>query len=78
MVYLQNRGIGYAGNSPYWWAEGGGYTINIDEAKQFTVQEARSIIRGSKGTHLWRIFGTKRVLKATFRAVDFQKLSKST
>ena len=45
--YLQNLVAGYLGNSPYWWAEKGGYTENIDEAKLFSSDECNQIIRSS-------------------------------
>jgi len=73
--FLQNLNAGYLGNSPFWWAEGGnGYTVNIDEAKLFTKEEADLTIKSTKGTHRWKIWPEKRVQSAIYRTVDMQKL----
>lgn len=75
MFFLQNAGMGYLGNSPYWWKEGGGgYTTDIDQAQQFTAEECKTIIRGSKGTHNFKRWLVNQVLAATYRTVDFQLL----
>lgn len=71
---LQNLNAGYLGNSPFFWAEGGGYTIRVDEAKIFTPEEAKITIKGSKGSHKWKRWNKNKVLKAAHRTVDIQDL----
>ena len=66
--------MGYLGNSPYWWAEKGGYTVNIDEAKLFSSDECNQIIRSSKGTHDWKMWDKSIVEKAIYRTIDIQLL----
>lgn len=76
---LQNENAGYVGNSPCFWHEtNSGYTPHVDEAKRFTPQEARDIIRSTKGSHKWKRWHIRDVLKATVCVVDMQKLREAT
>jgi hypothetical protein len=72
--YLQNCTNGYLGNSPYFWAEKGGYTQWLDDAKKWTKEEARNVIRSTKGSHRWKMWAVKRVDKVAKRTVDMQDL----
>lgn len=75
MYFLQNVGAGFVGNSPYWWQkENSGYVPNIEDAKQFTNEEANDIIRSTKGSHNFKKWKVKDVMKSTILVVDIQKL----
>lgn len=77
-VYLlQNVGAGYVGNAPLFWHQSNsGYTPNIDEAKRMTPEEAAQIIRSSRGTHQWKRWHIRTVLKSSYRVADIQLLRK--
>lgn len=72
--YLQNAGAGYCGNALFWWAESGGYTVEINEAKLFTKEEAESVIRSTKGSHQFKMWEESKVLVAIVKIVDSEKL----
>lgn len=78
LYYLQNASMGYLGNAPYWWREGGsGYTPYIDEAKVWTEQDADSEIRTCKGTHDFRKWRVDDIMRAIApRMVDLQLVPK--
>ena len=48
---LQNKGAGTVGNSAIFWAETGGYRSNLQEAKRFTLEDARQIVESARGSH---------------------------
>jgi hypothetical protein len=48
---LQNKGMGAVGNSTLFWAGFGGYRANLQEAKRFTLEEARQIVESARGSH---------------------------
>ena len=74
---LQCLNIGYVGNSPMFWREGGsGYTPWIDEAERWTRQEAESLIRSTSGTHDWEMWSLAEVEAIAKRTVDIQDLRK--
>lgn len=76
---LQNVSAGYIGNSPLFWKEGGGgYTQSVDEAKRFTPDEASKVVRSTKGTHRWKRWHVRDVLKATVRVANIDKLLELT
>lgn len=73
--YLQNLNAGYVGNSPLLWHKGDrGYTPDLDQAKLFSRDEARAVIRGTKGTHHWRMISEKDANAAAYRTIDVQHL----
>lgn len=73
--YLQNVSAGFCGNAPFWWAKDDcGYTVDIDNAKLFTKEEAESIIKSTKSSHRWMMWGEQSVLDAVCRTVDIEKL----
>ena len=74
LYYLQNCTSGYLGNSPYFWGKNGGYTQWLDEAKQWTKEEANDVIRSTRGSHRWKMWSVKRVDKVAKRTVDMQDL----
>jgi hypothetical protein len=46
--YIQNTAAGYLGNAIIFWAlNSRGYTANLDNAQQFTEEEARVICKGN-------------------------------
>ncbi len=54
---LQNVTAGFVGNSPlFWHKDGGGYTQWIDDAKQWSKDEAESVIRSTRGSHQWQMW----------------------
>lgn len=76
--YLQNETAGYVGDSPQWWKKGGGgYTIDILDAQQFTAEECAVIKRGSKGTHRWKRWPVSKVLESTMLVANIELLRKS-
>lgn len=77
IVLLQNVGSGYIGNSPIFWADGGGYTQWIDDAKKWTREEAKLQIRSTRGSHKWKIWTLDFINKHAKRTVDIQDLRKS-
>lgn len=72
--FLQNLHAGYLGNSPVFWAAGGGYTQWIDDAAQFTAEECKEIIRGSRGSHKWKRWPVSYIERRAQRTVDMQRL----
>lgn len=77
LYLLQNRSAGYLGNSPMFWADGGGYTQWIDEAKQWTWKEARLQIRAAKSTHNFRAIPLDEIERVAKRTVDMQDLRRA-
>lgn len=78
LFLLQNCGAGYVGNSPVFWREGGcGYTPWIDEAKRWTKEEAEVVIRGSEGSHSWKMWPVDLIESVAKRTVDIQDLRKN-
>ena len=75
---LCNRSAGYLGNSPVFWAEGGGYSQWIDEAKRFTAAEADLIIRSTKSSHHFEAIPLETLQRIAKRTVDMQDLRKET
>lgn len=76
---LQNCGIGYLGNSPYFWHKSGsGYTQWIADAKEWTYAEAQQQVRSSRGSHRWRIWPKELVFKLAKLTVDIQDLDRET
>lgn len=73
---LCNRSAGFLGNSPLFWAERGGYTQWIDEAKRFTADEANGIIRSTKSSHYFEAIPVKTLERIAKRTVDTQDLAK--
>jgi hypothetical protein len=72
---LQNAGMGFCGNSPYWWAKkGAGYTLDFDKAETFSYEEAIKTVQGCTGSHDLKIWDKTIVEKAVFRTVDYQKI----
>lgn len=46
--YIQNTNAGYLGNAMVFWAKGrNGYTANLDNAEQFSEEEAKRICNGN-------------------------------
>lgn len=46
--YIQNKNAGYLGNSIMFWALGNnGYTAKLNQAQQYTYEEAKVICRGN-------------------------------
>lgn len=75
--FLQNAGMGYCGNAPYWWEENNsGYTPNIDQAKKFSFKEAISIIRSCRGSHKFVKWEVQFVLAKVRRVIDVQDLTR--
>lgn len=75
LYYLQNLNAGYVGNSPcFWEINGSGYTPWIDEAKQFTLEEAKLIERSTKGSHRWKRWPVALIESKAKRCVDMQDL----
>ena len=72
---LQNCNAGYIGNSPVFWHKNdSGYTQWIDEAKQWTKEEAERQIQSTKGTHIWKMWSIQEIEAAAKRTVDIQDL----
>jgi hypothetical protein len=76
LYLLHNLNAGYIGNSPIFWAERGGYTQWIDDAKRWTWQEARAQIRSSRSSHSWRIWKLSEIEAVAKRTVDIQDLQR--
>lgn len=76
LYLLQNIGAGYIGNSPVFWAESGRYSQWIEEAKLWTLQEARDQIRSTKGSHNWKAWRLDIILHHARSTVDIQDLRK--
>jgi hypothetical protein len=75
---LCNRSAGYLGNSPVFWAEGGGYSQWIDQAKRFTAAEAEGIIRSTKSSHYFEAIPLETLQRIAKRTVDMQDLRKES
>ena len=74
---LQNCSDGFIGNSPVFWHESGsGYTQWIDEAKQWTKEEAEKQIQSTRGTHQWQMWSVEEIESVAKRTVDIQDLRK--
>lgn len=71
---LQNTRDGYIGNSPVFWADGGGYTQWIDEARVWTKEEAERQISATVGSHSWELWLLSDIEKVAKRTVDIQDL----
>lgn len=75
LYYLQNESVGYIGNSPVFWKEGGnGYTPWVSEAQLFTFPEASKIVRSTRGTHRFAIWPAKLIVGLVRGVVDIQDL----
>jgi uncharacterized protein (UPF0333 family) len=75
MYLLQNKSAGFLGNSPLWWQKGGnGYTDNIDNAQEFTYEEASTRINSTKSTHNFVMWDAALVRSKSYRIVDAQHL----
>ncbi len=72
LYLLQNVGAGYLGNSPLFWSTKGGYTQWIDDAKQWTEEEADKQIRSTRGTHEWAKWSLAEVNGMSKRTIDIQ------
>jgi hypothetical protein len=78
LFFLQNIEIGYAFNSPQFWAIDGGYTQWIEQAQRFSEDAADKLIESNcklvgKGDKL------KRIPKfAKWRCEDVEKCAKLT
>ena len=71
---LQNLTAGYIGNSPvFWHKNNNSYTQWINDAKEFTLQEAEEIIKTTTGTQ-WRIWPTQLIHKKAKLTTDIQDL----
>lgn len=76
LYYLQNLSAGFVGNSPIFWKLGGnGYTQWIDEAEQFTTEQADAIIRGTRGSHRWKKWRVSLIQRRAKRTVDMQDIA---
>ncbi len=77
LYYLQNAGMGFLGNAPYWWHEtNSGYTPYIDEAKKWTAKDADSQIDSCRGSHRFVKWRVDDVLQGVVRVVDLQLVRK--
>lgn len=77
LYFLQHSTMGYCGNSPFFWRNGGnGYTIRIDDAAKFTAKEANEIIRSTRGTHKFIKHSVTKIEKLSFRTVCIQDIRK--
>lgn len=75
LYLLQNRSAGYLGNSPVFWANGGGgYTQWIDEAKRWTLVEAQKQIDATRSSHDFRAIPLDEIERVAKRTVDMQDL----
>lgn len=61
----------HVGNCMLWWANGGGYTTHLDEAREYTEKEACSIERTSGTDKAWP---ADQVRAAASLQVDVQRL----
>lgn len=61
------------GNTPYWWAKEGAYTIEIDQARLFIKEEAEEILRLA-GPYKYVMWEESKVHAATVKTVDLKKL----
>ena len=76
LCLLQNVSSGFIGNSPVFWAEGGGYTQWISDAKLWTSDEADLQIRSTRGSHSWMKWPLSTIKKHAKLTVDIQDLRK--
>lgn len=74
MYFLQNLHQGYLGNSPVFWANSGGYTQWIDDAKRFNKNQAFKLVTEDKTK--WAIWPVEDVMLNAKRTVDIQDLNK--
>lgn len=72
--YLQNCSQGYVGNSPIWWADKGGYTVEIRKAKLFTEKEADDIIKSTTSSHNFKKWSETHVINSIIEVVDIDRL----
>jgi hypothetical protein len=77
LYLLQNKSNGYLGNSPYFYAEKGGYSQWIVDAKKFTKEEAEKVVSSTVGSHKWHIWPLSRILEVAKETVDIQDLKES-
>lgn len=70
MYLLQNKERGYVGNSPVFWADPSGYTAYIDDAKEFTEEEADRFVH--EDPKKWRKYSIAEVERYAKRVLDMQ------
>lgn len=71
---LQNKGAGAVGNSALFWGEFGGYRANLQEAKRFTLKEARQAVESARGSHEFVIWDYDDLMEIVEFHVDAGKL----
>ncbi len=71
---LQNKGVGAVGNSTLFWAGFGGYRANLQEAKRFTLEEARQTVESAKGSHDFVIWDYNDLMEIVEFHVDAGRL----
>jgi hypothetical protein len=71
---LQNKGMGAVGNSTLFWAGFGGYRANLQEAKRFTLEEARQAVESARGSHEFVIWDYDDLMEIVEFHVDAGKL----
>jgi hypothetical protein len=75
LYLLQCCTAGFVGNSPLFWREGDkGYTPWIEEAKRWTLAEAKFQIKATKGSHSWKMYSVEQIERLAKRTVDIQDL----
>jgi hypothetical protein len=71
--YVQNIKAGYVGNNPMFWKKNGnGYTSYIDDAEQFTREEARKLVESDADK--WLAWPVETVEACDYRTVEGQRL----
>lgn len=69
--------LGYCGNFPTFWREGGsGYTPDIDKAQRWTWKQAQQQMRSSRGSHSFLAVKLADCEAAIVRVVDSEKLKR--
>ncbi len=77
LYYLQSVDRGFCGNSPMFWRKNGnGYTPRLDDAEQFTWDEASEVICSSR-SHKWKLWTVDYLDSISHRTVDMQDMKKS-
>lgn len=73
--YIQRKPSGFLGNAPIWWAKGGcGYTAYIQNAEQFTHDEACKLVGDGVKFAMYPCSEINKRLHLVFDEQDFRNL----
>jgi len=74
MFFLQHGKQPYVGNYLVWWSKRGGYSPNVNDAQEFTREEAESEIKSSRNSHDFKMWSANYVRQHLSQVADIQDL----